>query len=268
MHLKWILGLVAISLSVACGNPTGDDDDDNQPTPTPTLGNNVDLSGTWATQIINSQIFDGILGEDTVVLTVLSRIAVTHTPGETNLSTVTEVCDIQLTPYSGNQTTYPQVAVSAIAIAGGTATLSAPNEGASFTTDTSIRLVGWNADGDPATETLPTDGSDSRVSDPDGDGNPGITLGISGGIVTGDIYIVNRSATTLTGYVVSDSRLEGTSRTVQAQNIVGASEPLLELGSVTATPDETAGASTFLMVKVADADTCGSITSGSTTLFE
>lgn len=267
MRLRNLFLFVSLALAaVACGTPGGDDDDDAA-SPTPTLGNEVQLAGTFALQVVNSQIFDGVLGQDTVVLTTVSQMTIDHTPGTTTIEATSEVCGVEMTPYADNETTYPAATIAAIPVETTTMTLSEAKEGASFTSPASVRLIGWTTSADPATDPIPTDGADSRVVDSDSDSNPGVTLQVNGAIVSGDIYIVNRSAVTLDGTIVSADRVEGLSVTQQEQTILGASDPLLELGNVTATPDPDSSASTFQLVRVPDTDTCASIMANAGTLF-
>ena len=49
MKRNYLFLLLFSGLIMACGSPESEEPDG--PTPTPTLGNDVDLSGTWATQV-------------------------------------------------------------------------------------------------------------------------------------------------------------------------------------------------------------------------
>jgi len=80
----------------------------------------------------------------------------------------------------------------------------------------------------PMIDSLPTDAEDSRVFDQDSDGNPGVTVAISGGIASGDVYVVQRS---ISSYVSGMGHADGTmTASVQIRNeqkVIGASNPLL-----------------------------------------
>lgn len=80
---------------------------------------------------------------------------------------------------------------------------------------------------DPANDPLPTDPEDPRITDDDGDGNPGVTASITlSADVTGEIYLARREIfayeverqddLSLTGHVIDESE----------QLIIGASNPI------------------------------------------
>jgi hypothetical protein len=61
---------------------------------------------------------------------------------------------------------------------------------------------------DPAKDVLPTDASDSRIWDQDGDGQPGVTVKVAG-FASGDIFVVQRQANALGGDVDASGGLSG-----------------------------------------------------------
>lgn len=102
-------------------------------------------------------------------------------------------------------------------------------DGDRFEAPTFVELRAVDLDA-PATDPLPTDGDDPRVIDLDGDGHPGLTARVSG-LLDGEVYLVQRSITRLSGrhdgFGTLDGRLEWTAE----ESVVGADDPLLEDGA-------------------------------------
>ncbi len=62
----------------------------------------------------------------------------------------------------------------------------------------------------PEQDELPTDPADPGVIDQDGDGNPGVTVGVSIlGVLSGEVYAVQRLSKHMEGTMVSSERIEG-----------------------------------------------------------
>ncbi|MEM8706784.1 MAG: hypothetical protein AAGE98_10030 [Actinomycetota bacterium] len=80
---------------------------------------------------------------------------------------------------------------------------------------------------DPFTESLPTDPSDPRIVDDDGDGQPGITVTIT---VTddlqGELYIARREIFAYEARLTEPDRLDGTVTDDSEQLVIGASDPI------------------------------------------
>ena len=80
---------------------------------------------------------------------------------------------------------------------------------------------------DPANESLPTDPTDPRFFDADGDGNPGITSSIKvGDGLQGDVYLARREIFTYDLTQVDPDRLEGTIVDASEQLVLGASNDI------------------------------------------
>lgn len=109
----------------------------------------------------------------------------------------------------------------------------------------------------PGTDTdqLPTTVDDPRVIDEDLDGNPGITINVTG-LVLGSLYSVQRQVTSITATAVAGDRFQGTLTFVSDQRVLGSNPTTLTqlYSSAKAYPETDPSASTFAMVKVADTD--------------
>lgn len=80
---------------------------------------------------------------------------------------------------------------------------------------------------DPENESLPTDPDDPRITDPDGDGKPGVTASIRvTDDLTGEIYLARREIFSYDVDQVSADRFEGVITDESEQLIIGASDPI------------------------------------------
>ena len=80
---------------------------------------------------------------------------------------------------------------------------------------------------DPANDVLPTDPDDPRITDDDGDGNPGVTATVAlGGDSSGEIYLARREIFAYDVTQESPDRLAGTITDSSEQLIVGASDDI------------------------------------------
>lgn len=86
----------------------------------------------------------------------------------------------------------------------------------------------------PSEDSLPESADDERIWDQDEDGNPGVTLEVSG-LIEGALYVVIRYADTLSGELSDDGELIGEARDETEQVVVGASSEVLRI-NVSATP--------------------------------
>ena len=80
---------------------------------------------------------------------------------------------------------------------------------------------------DPTNERLPTDPTDPRIIDADGDGHPGVTSKVKiSDALQGEVYIVRREIFAYTLTQQSDDRFTGYVTDNSEQLVVGASDPL------------------------------------------
>ena len=115
-------------------------------------------------------------------------------------------------------------------------------------------VVGANLDR-PLTESLPQSADDPRVCDSDEDGNPGVTVRI-GGLVEGEVYIVQRGWSRYTGLL--DPRLRAFRGEVefgQEQVVLDASRRVLR-SQPPMEPSNTPGSNTFVMAPLDDGAGC------------
>lgn len=89
---------------------------------------------------------------------------------------------------------------------------------------------------DPENDPLPGDPEDPRVTDPDGDGKPGLTVHVEG-VVSGGVYVVQRIERALEGRLTSDGKMSGTVVGSNQQRKLGASNFILRAFTPTFIPD-------------------------------
>lgn len=114
-----------------------------------------------------------------------------------------------------------------------------------FEREETVQLIGVRLD-DPANDPLPEDADDSRIFDQEGDGKPGATAVVAGGIdggqlISGEAYFVQRQTFAYSGTVTADgSAMTGLFVDDSTQKIVEATNDilLLEVTDSVAIPEE------------------------------
>ena len=119
------------------------------------------------------------------------------------------------------------------------------------------------AGADPAVASLPTSADDPGVVDEDRDGHPGITVTLSGSLVSGSLYTAQKQTTSVHAIAVAPDRVEGSLAFSSIQNVLGSdpaslTDPNSLVGAAltkpgTTSPDPTLCNSTYVMVKIAGA---------------
>jgi hypothetical protein len=119
---------------------------------------------------------------------------------------------------------------------------------------------------DPDRDRLPDDPEDPRVTDPDVDGNPGITVEVRG-LVSGQVYLVQRLVRGLSGTIEADGRITGTVTGGGDQAVIGASNAILRTFTPTFEHNPDPERNTFVWVPVPEDATCESVVAGREQLF-
>ena len=107
---------------------------------------------------------------------------------------------------------------------------------------------------DEANDPVPVDEEDPRIVDVDGDGNPGITVLVEG-VISGQVYVVQRHWKELCGDVLSEDRIEGYVNWDTNQRVVGASSFVLNR-TPEATPHPDWELNRFVLLRIDSALTC------------
>ena len=111
---------------------------------------------------------------------------------------------------------------------------------------------------DPGLDPLPDDADDPRVTDPDRDGQPGVTVRVEG-LVSGEVYVVQRMIRGLDGRLERDGRMTGNVLGTNDQRTLGASNLVLRAFTPTFVPDPTPDRNTFTWAPIESHEGCADI---------
>jgi len=120
---------------------------------------------------------------------------------------------------------------------------------------------------DPAADPLPEDRNDARIWDQDGDGHPGVTVGVSNPLLSGDLYVAQRQRNTLHGGVASDGSLFGFIEDTGEQKVLDSDNILLRM-DIAMRPPETLDRNTVSMVPVNEGVDCAWLLERAAEMFE
>jgi hypothetical protein len=220
-----------------------------------------DLSGTWAVRTISSRFVPatGLTAE--YYMRTVSVLLSNQVQTGTNLTFDLQFCNqyAEQDATAPAQLTVPESYVRALKPFERTGTYAAGDAGVNVLWLPMYPEVVGAALADPANGPLPTDPSDPAVYDQDQDGNPGITVKVSG-IVSGDLYVVQRQKDELKGIAISNDRVVGSYSFTSEQNILATNPTALKLlATQTALTDSRECASTFVMVRLAAGATCADV---------
>lgn len=190
---------------------------------------------------------------------------VRHVNGEILVGT--RYCAVRQTPLGNVRTEIGPGFVSAIPEWESRARVTGPPEGPwEVEIETETVLLGAELS-DPETDQLPDDASDHRVIDADADGNPGVTVTVSG-MFGGQVYLVQRLVRGLRGTLTADWRMDGLVTGRSEQEVVGASSMILSIFTPRFRPDLDEERSTFDWVPVPGVRSCEELIAAESQLFE
>lgn len=224
-----------------------------------------DLQGTWAQLWVTSS-FDTLPAIGQVVGTTTSLNLVKMQQQGTALSMHVDVCTVKVD--SGTQMVtevLPEAFVKALGPLDRVAELKPGAQGWDFVQPTHIEPHSVNLT-DPQNEALPTEPTDPRVVDGDGDGKPGLTILITG-LIDGQIYVVVRDVHEVAGQVVSDTRIDGLIDWTKDQNVLGSDNAILASNPTKSVPNTDADKSYVRMLAVAAESDCPWLISNWQALF-
>ncbi|MBU1221042.1 hypothetical protein KKF34_05490 [Myxococcota bacterium] len=118
---------------------------------------------------------------------------------------------------------------------------------------------------DVENEELPAEPDDPRVFDQDGDGHPGLTVRLTG-MLSGELYVVQRGWTILEPSVATEMRMEGLITWADQQVTLDADPASLKINPET-NPNSNASRSYYIIVPVSAEMTCSELIEQAETLF-
>ena len=227
-----------------------------------------DLSGVWAmVQITSETVRIPIVGERTRTTTTHLRLVIER--NNSGFSVLETHCAASIDDGTMMvETTIPDAFQRALGVTERAAHL-VPSSGVDQPTDDhafaprivfpwNTQLLGVRLD-DPENDALPSDATDPRVFDQDNDGHPGMTVRLEiMGLISGEVYVVQRNRNRLVGTVVSAGFLRGTIEWETDQVILGASSPFLASGGQ-GSPDPDPERNFFLAKRIDPALDCADI---------
>ena len=224
----------------------------------------VDFSGTWAQAAVRTSVNSPpIIGEVTTTVTGIARIEIVQDGQDLTLEF--EICDVQtVSDNDSARTELPEAFVSSFPVFRRSATVVGVNGGHMFFSEDHVQVRGANL-ADERTDLLPSDEDDSRISDPDGDGHPGLTIRVFG-FVEGEMYIVQRIHTALCGFTADPNQIDGALEWQLEQVTLDASSFMLDR-QTDVHPHPDPDRHFFRTTRVEPATTCQEIVDGADHLF-
>ena len=126
--------------------------------------------------------------------------------------------------------------------------------------------IGWKWSS--PSDALPTSASDSKVFDQDGDGHPGVTMTVSGGGATANVYFAQVQRDTLSGTApMGGGALTGKPVDNSNQSFLGSDNPLIAGAVIMWMADTTMADDAVRIVPVSSGLTCDQLVAQIGTLF-
>jgi len=222
-------------------------------------------AGTWAKMVVfssNSSAL-GISSKTRIARYVLLEL----TKSDNQLKAQEKTCDITSVSSGGSALTIPQAFKNAVTSNAYNYVLTESDHVAALTMTEAVEVLGANIE-DKLRSTLPTSADDSRIIDQDGDGNPGVTVEVAAKAlftIKGRVYLVQRTIWSERAIINDATKITGLVTWIPEQKTLGSSNSIL----TTVAPSITAIASesTFVMAKIPDGSSCGTMLNQRDQLF-
>lgn len=223
------------------------------------------LSGRWARLEVTTALSKvPVLGDLTSQTRAWTIVTLTQ-KGE-RVSVQEQLCGLQNETLGGAvQTIFPQAFIDAVSGDPRKATLRVSGSKLQYRETRPLRVNGARLE-DTKNDVLPSSPEDPRLEDPDGDGQPGLTVQIEG-FVDGQVYVVQRDISELRGEVHTNGRLiKGLIRWSAEQSVVGASRDMLNKNPQSR-PHPEPQRSYFRMRRIPNSASCQQVLGRRDTLF-
>lgn len=214
-----------------------------------------DLTGTWAQFVVHRSLSAiPVVGD--VASETTTRLLVTLSQEGGLVQARAKVCGMHIEGSKLVRTSIPPALVRAMPEQSWQTRLSA--------SDGKLQLAPWSRWdvlgarlSAPDSERLPTEVSDTRVFDQDGDGKPGVTVAVRG-MIDGEIFVAQKGWSELQPDRVTADSISGSVRWRQTQTILGASSRFLSSGPETR-PDPKPEANWFSARRVEAGASCAEV---------
>lgn len=250
--VAFTLGASVVLGSVAAAQPLDPDQRLSSAQEAPAAPQPPALGGTWAQEFVTASTSRvPVVGEVDSLSRTLLLVQIGQEGSALRISS--RVCAVEMDTGSVVRTEIPRAFVRALPTRTNRARLLARDGTWSIRDWTTFEVIGADLP-DPQNTPLPRRAGDPYIIDQDGDGQPGMTVNIRG-MVSGEIYVVQRGWSELDATTVRPDRIEGAVRWSMEQRVLGASRWMLDSEPPT-WPSTQPGASYFRTVRLADGAGC------------
>ena len=254
---RWIPQIVVAACALLAAAWLGAEDDETEVSA-------AAYAGTWAQLRTQTAVADvPVLGHVRVTTTTILRLRMTASGR--NLAVAVEACSIeQDAGIPLLEVRFPEDLVKRTGRFESTASLRREDGAVQFFQPRRWLVFGAELN-DEDSDALPTDETDPRVTDQDEDGHPGVTVEVRG-LLDADLYMVQRSWTSLRGTAEGTDRIDGRIQWGEDHAMLGSTSALLSSlpGS---RPDPDPEASTFRTTRIGPEVDCAQIVARRDTLF-
>jgi hypothetical protein len=227
----------------------------------------ADFSGVYASlQISSHYSVVPMVGDVQYRNIALCRVSISQQGAQ--LTVDTEICSLESESDTDLvQTVFPDAFVRSLPVIRRPAAVMPAAGGYRFFVPRFYEVRGVEL-ADPERDPLPTDPTDPRIQDPDGDRNPGLTVRITG-IVDGEVYVIQRTWSVMDGQAPEAGEIQSVSGLIawgDEQVVLGSDNPVLESpreGYIDPVPEN----SHFDFKRVASGKSCADIIAERDALF-
>lgn len=259
----WLATLAAFGITslAGCGHAPEADGSDLADASTPAA-----LAGTWAKQMVffSESSALGITSRSKVERLLLVRA----TSDGDQLVTSEEHCEVNTVSSAAAKIGFPESLVRALPMRRQTFTLRDEAGQLRLDAPATIEVLGARLT-DSANDPLPQSPSDPQVFDLDADGQPGVTIQVSGRFVliniNARIYVTQRTLTQESGTLRDSQTIAGSLRWSMEQYTMGSDNSILARLTPSITPR--LDGSEFTMRKLSDDATCATVKARYASLF-
>jgi len=222
-----------------------------------------DLSGVWAQKVVTSAVSKvSIIGEVISQTVAINRVDIQQDGRE--LAVTSAPCHVDLlTDQSMVKTQIPASYIAAMKTDTRKAILQ--GDAGQYTLDFPGKTTVFGAQLENLSDALPTKPSDPRVVDPDKDGNPGVTMRLSG-MIDSDLYLAQKNWDKMTGKLLPGDKIAGEVTWKTDQVILAATSRMVgDSPASTQHPDDKQ--SYFRMIRLDPGEQCADILEKQKELF-
>lgn len=266
------LPLLGLLLMLGCNLGCNKDDDELQSrTPPPVveeeLGDSFQAGQHWVLkQVMTTNVVLPFVGETSMSAQSQNFMIIDMVQEGESLYQYETYCWSDFEEVAGMRTYLPDAFYNSLEGTLREGTLSDLEVGATYSAPDYLTVYGAELT-DPSRDPLPSELSDSRVIDEEGDGAPGFTAVVTGWMGDADVYMTQRTFTTMTGQVISSTRIEGTITNSLEQNILDATTWWAALEGFESVPSGVPEQNFFIMLALDEPITCEELEQTHESLF-